>query len=138
MDLQEASTLPESQMCRRVASPQRASATSSVGDSREPFLPTGNRADAAPLPALLLSPSTSVLLASLEGGSNEIIFKDWDEASFRNRPSRHCQVFTGGHKGWGGRGPCMPARCKQQLVPHRVGPAGPGKRDSNILRAIEW
>lgn len=61
---------------------------------------------AAPLPAMLpamllamlLPPSTSVLLASVEGGSNEIIFKDWNEASFWNRPSRHRQVFTEGHR----------------------------------------
>lgn len=95
MDLQEASTLPESQMCRRrVASP-----TGSFGrilcragqDNQEnlSYQLGTERVEGSSPPALLLSPSTSVLLVSLEGGSDEIIFKGWNEASFRNRPSRH-------------------------------------------------
>lgn len=91
MDPQEAATLLECQRCRR-----------RVANPRESFRHilwgwTGETAEGSSPPALLLSPSTSVPLASLEGGSNEIIFKDWNEASFHNRPSRHRQVFTEGH-----------------------------------------
>lgn len=86
---------------------------------------------------MLLSPTTSVLLPSWKGGSNEVVSTGLEPNQFSEEAPQKLTIGSSQKDTGDGTAHVHHQGANNSLFHSGFGPAGPGKRDSKIVRAIE-